>query len=301
MKKWIGWALVLVLTGIGFRANAVIIAGGDGTGNTNGTGVIGWDYVGRIQSANNAPSSVTYVGSGWFITAYHVKYYDNPTGVVLNATSYSIDPATWTRITNSTGTDADLILFRVAGTIPPLSDPVIASSSPANGTALVMIGGGRNREASPTFWDASWVVTNDASATYTGYVWAAGSTKRWGTNVISGKVNALDDGYGTNRTYYTTFDNHTNEAQGATYDSGGGVFTGTTNSWALSGIMITESGHAGQPESTSVLGNRTYVADLSSYRTQILDTIPEPASVVFVLAGAFSVFGLRRWYRQGRM
>ncbi len=281
-------------------AQAVIIAGGNGSGNTTGTGVIGWDYVGKISSANGAPSSVTYLGNSWFITAYHVKQLDNPTGVVLNATSYGIDSSSWKRITNSTGSNADLVLFKVTNSISGLPAVSIADSTPSNGSALTMIGDGRNRAASLTTWyvdvtPSSWVwgTTNFAGAdgTLQGYSYASGSTKRWGSNTVNGSVDGINDGYGITDTFYTDFDNVAGEAQGATYDSGGGVFIGTTNNWQLAGVMLTVGTYNSQPANTAVFGDTTYVADLTAYRDQINQVIPEPTTAV-LLAGVGIVFGV---------
>ncbi len=294
--------IIFVMIGILFplAGRAVIVAGGDGSGNTTGPGVTGWDYTGRISASNGAPSSVTYLGNAWFITAYHVKYFDNPTGVVLNATSYAIDGTSWTRITNSSGSSTDLILFRVNST-PGLAALNIASDFPATNTALTMIGNGRNRASSLTTWYVDtdvatnwiWAITNfaGADATADGYKYAAGSTKRWGLNTVNGSIAGLDDGFGLTDTFYSDFSNITNEAQGATYDSGGGVFTGTTNSWQLAGVMLTVGTYTKQPENTAVFGDETYMADLSVYRDQINQIIPEPTTGA-LLVGIGIVFGV---------
>lgn len=281
-------------------AQAVIIAGGDGSGNTTGDGVVGWDYVGKISAANGAPSSVTYLGDSWFITAYHVKQLDNPTGVVLNANFYTIDSSSWKRITNSTGSGADLALFRVTNSIDGLSTVSIANSTPVNGSPLTMIGNGRNRAAASTTWYVDttpstwvWSVTNfaGADAMAGGYQYAAGSTKRWGSNTVDGSVAGLNDGFGVTDTFYADFDNVSGQAQGATYDSGGGVFTGTTNNWELAGVLLTVATYNNQPANTAVFGDVTYVADLSVYKDQINQVIPEPTTGV-LLAGIGILFGV---------
>lgn len=281
-------------------AQAVIIAGGNGSGNTTGTGAPGWDYVGKISSANGASSSVTYLGNSWFVTANHVKQLDNPTGVVLNATSYAIDSSSWRRITNSSGSGADLILFKVNSSVAGLSAVTIASNTPSTGAALTMIGNGLNRATSLTTWyvdttPSSWVwsTTNFAGAdkTYQGYNSASGTTKRWGANTVNGAIDAINDGYGITDTFYTDFDNVAGEAQGATYDSGGGVFTGTTSNWQLAGVMMTVGTYNSQPANTAVFGDVTYVADLTAYRDQINQVIPEPTTAV-LLAGVGIVFGV---------
>lgn len=281
-------------------SQAVIIAGGDGSGNTNGSGAAGWSYVGRISSANGASSSVTYLGNSWFITANHVKQLDNPTGVVLNASAYGIDSSSWTRVTNSTGSGTDLMLFRVTGSVAGLSAVTLADNTPVNGTALTMIGNGVNRAASQSTWyvdttPSNWVWNTSRlpgwDSTFQGYGYASGTTKRWGSNTVDGSADGVNDGFGLTDMFYADFDNVANEAMGATYDSGGGVFTGTTNNFQLAGIMLTVATYNSQPADTAVFGDTTYIADLSAYRGQINQVIPEPTTGV-LLAGIALVFGV---------
>ncbi len=298
MRKLFSIFIGILLAAV--SAPAVIISGGDGSGNTTGTGVIGWDYVGRISAANGAPSSVTYLGNSWFITAHHVQQLDNPTGVVLNANSYGIDGSSWKRITNSTGIGADLTLFKVNGSVSGLATVNIASNTPSNGSALKMIGDGRNRNSSLITWyvdttPGSWVWKTNTftgwDSTAQGYTYASGSSKRWGTNTVDGKVSGVNDGFGLTDMFYSDFDSGAGEAQGATYDSGGGVFTGTTNNWQLAGVMLTVGTYNNQPRNTAVFGDETYMADLSAYRNQINQVIPEPTTGI-LLVGVGIVFGV---------
>jgi hypothetical protein len=285
----------------------VIVAGGDGTGNTNdATGLIGWDYVGKIDDPD-ADSSVTYVGDDWFITGYHVKDLDSPTAIVFNSSYYDIDDTSWKRLTNSTGTQADLAMFKVESAVTGIPNPTIASNSSSVGSTLYLIGNGRNREASTTTWyvdttPANWVWSTTPfagwDATASGYRWGSGSAKRWGTNTLSG-FETINYSYGIIASLYTVFDNVSGEAHGARYDSGGGVFTGTTNAWELAGIMFTLGTFNNQPSGTAVFGNRTYIADLSEYRDQIVSTIPEPLSAGIVLsmtAVAVILKRIRLWF-----
>lgn len=280
--------------------SAALVAGGDGTQNTTApAGDQGWNHVGRITGS--APSSVTYLDNNWFITANHIKVLDNPTGVLLGAGSYTIDAGSWTRLTNSVGgTDTDLMMFRVAEPVG-LSGINVSSSTPANTTALTMIGNGRNRETDLTYWLASggvWTETNSVSANAAGYKWAAGSTKRWGSNTKEADAGLVDDGFGITEMFYTDFDGIVGEAQGATFDSGGGVFVDTGSEWELAGLMLTVAGFTGQPAETSVFGNLTYMADLSTYADQInsVTAIPEPSVLVLGLAGSGAVFCIRRFF-----
>ena len=269
-------------------ARGVIVAGGDGSQNTTAPeGGRGWDYVGRITSANGAPSSVTYLRNNWFVTAYHVKQYDNPTGVILGGSSYSIDANSWTRITNSSGSavNTDLILFQVEEDVG-LPDITIAST-PANGTELTMIGNGRNRAPDLTQWlvsGSTWKEV-DSGGNHFGYKWASGATKHWGVNTKASNDRLRSDGFGLTDMFRTDFDDEAGQAQAATYDSGGGVFVKNGDEWQLAGIMLAVSTYSGQPAGTSVFGESTYIADLSVYSNEItgVQAVPEP-SVLFLAA-----------------
>lgn len=268
-------AAYLVLSAfLAVGAEAVILAGGDGTQNTTAPGGgQGWDYVGRIDKGS-VYSGVTYISNNWFITAYHIQSIDNPTGVIFNGSSYPIDPNSWSRLTNSVGGNADLSMFRVVGGTVGLPGLTVRSVATSNGSGLTMIGNGRNRETSETHWNASWVeVSPPPPSTYSGYKWAAGSTKRWGTNVKHDDAGLLNTGFGETDMFYTDFDDAGgNEAQGATYDSGGGVFYNNGGDWELAGIILTTASFNLQPGSTAVYGNLTYMADMQYYAAQISST-----------------------------
>ncbi|MDZ8118924.1 hypothetical protein [Pontiella agarivorans] len=258
-----------VMLGLVISAEAVIVADGDGTQNTNApSGGQGWDYVGRIDKSG-IYSSVTYISNNWFITAYHIKTLDNPTGVLLGGTDYSIDPNSWTRLTNSNDENADLVMFRIVGGSVGLPGLIVRSSGTPVNAELTMIGNGRNRAADETTWNHQWA-EEGIPPLYNGYKWASGSAKRWGRNnkdLYSGMVNT---GYGTTDVMRTSFDdNSTNEAQGAVYDSGGGVFYENGSNWELAGIMLTIGTYQNQPSSTAVHGNVTYIADIEYYAEQI--------------------------------
>lgn len=162
-----------------------------------------------------------------------------------------------------------------------------------------MIGNGRNRATDQSFWNVDtgtgpWTWTENGLPTNaSGYYWASGSTRRWGSNTKEGDAGLVNDGFGITDMYYTDFDAVVGEAQGATYDSGGGVFVENAGEWELAGLMLTTSGYSGQPGSTAVFGNRTYVADMQYYADQIntTSTIPEPATAL-LLAGFAALFGM---------
>ena len=294
------FAGVLIWSAV-FNAQAVIIAGGDGTGNTTEVGAGGgWDYVGRIDKAG-VYSSVTYVSNNWFVTAHHIKVLDTPTGVLLGGSSHSIDASSWTRLTNSASGDADLSMFQVTGGTVGLSGLTVRSSATSNGSGLTLIGNGLNRATTETTWNAAWVEGGVPTA-YTGYKWAGGATKRWGTNSKLDDEGLVDDGYGITDMFVTDFsDIGGNEAHGARYDSGGGVFYDAGSEWELAGIMLAAPGFAGQPANTAVYGNKTYIADMQYYADQINTTtaIPEPSVLILGVVFSGTIFFIRRVFLIG--
>lgn len=249
---------------------AVIIDGGDGSGNTNAPpDDPGWDRVGHISIANpDKLSTVTYLGDKWFITAYHVKYWDNPGAVELNGSVYNIDSGSWVRLTNSVGDGVDLTMFQVTTRPDVLPLRIRSSRIPVNAD-VVMIGDGKDRGAF-TYWNAAWQETNEVSAVYSGYIWAPTASMRWGENRVSSR-NSFDDGFGNQYGFQTTFNEGagSNECQAAKYDSGGAVFYKNGSDWELAGIMLSTAMFENQPDSTAVYGNQTFIADISYYRDQI--------------------------------
>ena len=245
------------------------------------------------------PSSVTYVGNNWFITANHVWQLDNPTGVFVNATGYTVDTSTWQRLSYS-GINADLAMFRVTETVTNLPTLTLSPNLVTNGASITMIGDGFDRASSLTYWNSAWQTTNSAGAVYTGFNWTYNvGTERWGQNVVDA-AGWLNDGYGNTYCIGTTFDasGGTNEAQGALYDSGGGVFFKDGGTWELAGLMLTIGEYPSQPLRSADYGNATYMADLAPYHDQIVSimAIPEPAGVYIAGLGALLMLHrLRRW------
>ena len=60
------------------------------------------------------------------------------------------------------------------------------------------------------------------------------------------------------------------EAQAVVGDSGGAVFAQQDGRYVLAGVLILRSGYDGQPEGTAMFGNRSYAADVSVYREQLV-------------------------------
>lgn len=292
------------------QAAAVIIAGGTGSGNTTGTGAgAGWNYVGYVNGASGVYLG-QYNGGYWVITAAHVGASD----FTLDSLTYNYVAGSAVQIRNPDNSPTDLIVFRISTPPPSLPNLALADST-AFADEVVMIGNGRNREATLTTWYVDtgttpnvWSSSNtpQTDVTHTGYNWAAGNTKRWGENTVSGTSTISYEVSGTTQTVrslVTDFDNVSGEAQAAVGDSGGGVFTlnnnGTGNPnddfWELAGIMVTiGSPYADQPGETAIFGDYTFSADISYYKNQILAAVPEPGSLGLAGLGVLLTLAARR-------
>jgi hypothetical protein len=275
MKRFL---TILTLLTVAGSALAVIISGGDGTENTTApSGDKGWSYVGRIDSASK-PSGVTYISNNWFVTANHVWQNEvinsHLMNVVLNGFVYTVDTESSVQVTNSLGAGVDLRLFRVNSPVAGLAGVTVATQPPVFNTSITLIGSGMDRESALTYWYVNtslwtWIETNSISGNFSGYKWATTKgTKRWGSN----KVSSTGIDLGGTTCFSADFGSTSGEGMAATFDSGGGVFTGLNTSTKLVGIMITIGTYSNQP-SAAVYGNITYMADLFVYQNQITNTV----------------------------
>lgn len=275
-------------------ARGVIIDSTTGTGNTTAPADNpGWANVGTV-----ANGSAVYLGNRWAITATHV--WTGPT--TFSGTTYQNVPGSEITLSNNGAVGktpyTDLVLYQLT-TDPGLPALTIASSTPATGSAVTMIGAGRDRGAFTT-WSVNtgttpyvWTVssTNVAAA---GYFWDSSRTMRWGTNNIetSQWVTYTIDNLKSVYTFDTTFNYsqvYSNEAQAAPGDSGGAIFHKNGSTWELAGIMLITDAISGQPGGTAVFGNNTFSADLSYYRSQIVQVVPEPGSIVLTAIGGITL------------
>ncbi len=239
---------------------AVIIASGDGTGNTSAPADDpGWANVGLRLGL-----SAVYLGNRWVLTANHVGSGD----VVFGGTSYSAVANSKVRMSNANATLADLIVFKIQ-TDPGLPALTIASSTPSVNKSVTMIGHGRNRGTA-----TSWMGVS-------GWEWGPGQTMRWGTNHVSD--NSVFVSNLNTQAFATTFDDLSGpsaddpEVQAATGDSGGAVFAKSGNNWLLVGTLFAIAPFVDQPAQTALFGNLTYSVDLASYRSQIQAVIDQPS------------------------
>jgi hypothetical protein len=258
----------------------VVIAGTNGSTNTNAPADDpGFGYVGVSQ----LDRSTVYLGGGWFITANHNGA---PSTITMDGSVYSYAASSWTRLTNSVGAGIDLALFRI--TEAPSGGVTISTAGPSVDDAIVMIGNGRDRTSDLIKWDSSWNVVTKGNGTYSGYEYSGSETAlRWGNNTVYA-TNLVANGV---ICFASAFDNITGEGQGSPGDSGGGVFVKNGTEWELAGIMLYVGTFSNQLANTAVFGNSTYMADLSKYRDQINQVIPEPTTGT-LLAGVALVFGV---------
>jgi hypothetical protein len=236
---------------------AVIIATGDGTGNSTApANDPGWANVGTRTTG----LTVVYLGNGWVLTANHVGVGD----VVLAGQTYSAVSGTERQIVNPDGTGADLVLFQINGR-PNLPYLPIAPLGPPTTTSIVtLIGAGVNRGPA-TSWNG-----------IDGFLWGGSTTMRWGTAPVVQVGTALSlNGYVTHgfATVFTNVGTTAFPAQAALGDSGGAAFLNVNGTWMLVGVLFAVGEYSNQPAGTSLFGDYTYAADLSFYRGQIVPVV----------------------------
>jgi len=260
-------SLVLAIFGLGAGpSRAVLIATGDGTGNvTAPADDPGFANVGTLTTG----LTILYLGYGWVLTAAHVGAGD----VILAGQTYKAVPDSAVRLLNQDGTNADLLLFKLAGW-PPIPNLVIASQTPSVGTVATLIGNGADRGAA-TAWNGIG-----------GFSWGTTNTIRWGTAPVAEQAVNLSLSGSVTRTFTTVFKKWPRSfpAQAAVGDSGGAAFVKVNGVWELAGVMVAIDTYDGQPESTSLYGNHTFAADLPTYRAQIVSTITPSCGLGFELA-----------------
>ena len=295
-------------------AFAVVHVTGDGSGNITAPVVddFGFANVGQVfDISDGIYVSGVYLGDGWVISAYHGVRAPGGTfqfgSVLFGGVNYPIDGTSAVRLTTPGLGVADLALFHMLGPYPVLDAVAISAISPVLASGVALAGTGRNRETAETHWDVTVVAGPDNDIwTETGgpgnrqgfeFIFGA-PVVRWGKNRISSAAPSnIDDGFGITKMIRTRFDNDltavADEAQAAAGDSGGGVFYKNGANWELTGILLATDGLDGQPDS-AVFGNSTYMADLATYRSQIVAIVPEPGSLTLALAGLLLAGARRR-------
>jgi hypothetical protein len=172
----------------------------------------------------------------------------------------------------------DLRMFRLAAD-PGLPALAVTESAPEVNAQVTMIGAGVDRSSELLGWQVSvvtgglqWTPSQPIDASHLGYGLLTSSKMRWGVNLVASEV-----AFATDQTFsFTTrFDQQGMpfEAQATLGDSGGGVFQHAGGAWKLVGIMTSNQLLNNQPAGTVVFGDQTVIADLASYREEILGLV----------------------------
>lgn len=249
---WLLLAMVMPLD-----AASVLIATGDGTGNTTAPAADpGFANVGAIGDLSGV-----YLRNGWVLTANHV----GANSIILLGITHEPIAGSRVRFQNADLSFADLIAYKLQ-TKPALSDLQITSGAPVFNTLVTLIGNGRDRAATTSYSGID------------GWFWGSTRSLRWGTNRIAFADEFIFD----TQSFVTQFDDITggppgqHEADLINGDSGGGAFTGSGASAELMGIIFARAPLAGQPPGTSIYGDHGVIVDLFAYRSDIIALIDQP-------------------------
>lgn len=304
-----------VLLGSTVSTQAVIVAGARGGGdNTFNTTRAELEALPTVDDGFFFDHVFTLAGGNGVYIGFRPTP-SGPIGYALsgmhlgNQTTLTIQGETYTVQSRTAIDDSDLALYafthtsNIMPTLPALS---LSPTTPVQGTDVVMIGAGRNRVQDATT-DAD--VSDAVSVTDgTGYTTTTPRLKRWGTNATAnftspgqpGPTRAFDLSGRDTVVFRTIFNEPTagewlttNQAQGVTNDSGGGVFS---HDGLLLGIMVAvQAPNASQAR----FENATLMADIATYKTLIdAETggmlIPEPATAALMLGALAILYGTRR-------
>lgn len=223
-----------------------------------------WDHI--TQRRYEGPT-VIYLGAGYALTARHVGMGE----IAIGGTMYAPVSGSKRTLLNLNGTAADAMIFEIDrnAELPKLPFLPIAKEPVRPGEPVLVIGYGRGRDKVVEF------VLEDGR-THFGFQWTRKGTKRWGTNRISSAFDILNQIDFTTRAVTFSFDEPLSpeatryEAHAAVGDSGGPVFVERDGQWLLAAMMISVSGEARTPSTSTLYGDRTYAADLTYYRDEIL-------------------------------
>ena len=233
-----------------FAAQSFAIVDATSTANTSApTDGSPWANVGSVNGGGGE-----YLGNGWVLTAYHV----GAGAINLDSGTFQMDGRT-IRLTNPIGgSPTDILLYHLILT-PNLAALPISAITPGTNSVLDMVGFGHIAGSAYN------------SGGYTGFYWGS-SVKSYGTNKRLTPVGTQDDlGYGTVQVFQTDFavsPQTSHEGQVTTGDSGGAVFFKSGSTWQLAGMIDALASYV-YPQQASVYDDRSNIADLATYRSQI--------------------------------
>ena len=172
-------------------AHAVVVASGD----SNTSAPAGQPYFNHIGIVNGA--SGIYLGNRWMLTAAHVAQALPTDSITLAGSNYTAEANSHLLLQNPGGygltTSTDLVLFRLTSD-PGLPTLSIASASPTMGADVMMIGRGRDQQASRTYWDVTvvdgpnndiWTTVPSGGHDREGYLTLETRSIRWGENNVA--------------------------------------------------------------------------------------------------------------------
>jgi hypothetical protein len=241
-------------------SHAVILAGGDGTGNVEAP----TDDPGFANVVSTGLSAV-YLGNGWVISAAHVE----TSSVRIGTAFYRGIEGSRHRLTNpGSFFRPDLAVWKLYPS-PELPALQIRATPPVPGEEVVLIGNSLDR-GEPTSWEG-----------IRGFAWRKSRSIRWGTNVVAlagndVRVKKTD----LTRSFTTDFSESggtEHEAHVAMGDSGGAAFIKRDGVWELAGVLYASGSRPGQPAGLTLFGNIAHIGDLSHYRDEILALTSQPA------------------------
>ena len=255
----LGMSLVVVAIATGEAPAVLVSAPDDAASRVPPGGGFPWRHVGQ-----HGDFSAVYLGNRWVLTAGHVGI-----GPVRFASATyrpllrSVQP-----LRNPDGTASDLRAFRIDGD-PSLPLLRISRDRPPPGQEVILVGNGRDR-GPPMSWQP------DGGELFRGWRTAEGRRMRWGTNRLdAGREEISVRGIRT-RILSMRFsppeleESTPLEGQAVHGDSGGALVIRRDGRFVLAGIIIVRADYPGQPPDTALYGNRTYAADLSVYRGQLI-------------------------------
>ena len=251
--------IALGVAGYAFAPQALILDGGDETGNsTPPDDDPGWRNVGH----HTGTPTVVYLGDRWVLSAEH----SGLNSVTFEGKRYEPLPDSALQLEKPESKFSDLLLFRIDEDpgLPALS---IATSPPVVGQNVILIAAGASRGGRFTIYDEDLGAVD-------GFTWEMDQTKRWGTNRVETPPQLLSYKDTDTMAFPLAFDriedlrSTRNEAAGALGDSGGALFDhrasgDSTSEWVLSGIIFSVTNRGESLPRMTFYNDLTWVADLS--------------------------------------
>jgi len=280
------------------KGHAIVILGGTGVENaTAPANDPGWAHVGSLNGATGVYLG-SFGGVPWALTAAHVG------AGTLQLDSGSFAPAgPAVVIRNADGSVTDLAAFPLT-TAPLLPNLSLASTVPAAGATVFLIGNGSRETGALRYWSVAvdpnatdtWTeLPNATGANRAGHTLGTGG-KRWGVaEYESSEIYSLPNGP-TQIGVMTLLKPFVGSSQAAGGDSGGAIFFHSGTSWGLLGIISAVGTLENQPANTAVTLNQTLGVSLPAYQSALLAAIPEPGHYALG-ADALSLLAVL-WHRR---